>query len=167
MEHTPPASQEVYRPLVPQSVTAARIAKQFSGSVPEPASSASISEQSTSASQQTQTASRQGRAEMRLPAVSEYVPIVNPASPAGNNATQPRSLGEIEAALTRATPRSQSPQFPPASRPAPQPADDIQIHIGRIEVIAVPPPAPRAQAAPSRKGLSLDEYLSRRNGRLG
>jgi hypothetical protein len=44
-------------------------------------------------------------------------------------------------------------------------AEEIQIHIGRIEVIAVPPPATRSAAAPARKGQSLDEYLSRSNGR--
>jgi hypothetical protein len=45
--------------------------------------------------------------------------------------------------------------------------EDIQIHIGRIEVIAVPPPAPRATPAPARKSTSLDDYLKRRNGRAG
>ncbi|MGA2350003.1 MAG: hypothetical protein ABSF70_06175 [Terracidiphilus sp.] len=44
-------------------------------------------------------------------------------------------------------------------------AEDIQIHIGRIEVIAVPPPAERPAAATVRRGQSLDEYLSRSNGR--
>ncbi len=44
--------------------------------------------------------------------------------------------------------------------------DEIQIHIGRIEVIAVPP----AQAAPAtqkprRESPSLDEYLRRRGGK--
>jgi hypothetical protein len=43
-------------------------------------------------------------------------------------------------------------------------ADDIQIHIGRIEVIAVPPAAPRAAKAPDRS-VSLEAYLSRRDGR--
>jgi hypothetical protein len=59
----------------------------------------------------------------------------------------------------------------PADRPrqrhgaqAAQQPDDIQIHIGRIEVLAVPPPAPRARQAPDRS-LSLDAYLSRRDGR--
>jgi hypothetical protein len=51
---------------------------------------------------------------------------------------------------------------------APQPqTDEIQIHIGRIEVIATPPPAPRALAAPVRRSQSLDEYLRRSNGRAG
>jgi hypothetical protein len=42
--------------------------------------------------------------------------------------------------------------------------EDIQIHIGRIEVIAVPP-APRAAAATPRHAMSLDDYLKRRDGR--
>lgn len=45
--------------------------------------------------------------------------------------------------------------------------EDIRINIGRIEVIAVPQSSPRATTAPIRKGPSLDEYLNRRNGRVG
>jgi hypothetical protein len=48
---------------------------------------------------------------------------------------------------------------------APIQPEDIQIHIGRIEVIAVPPPAPRPAPTSQRRGQSLDEYLSRSNGR--
>jgi hypothetical protein len=43
-------------------------------------------------------------------------------------------------------------------------ADDIQIHIGRIEVTAVRSAALPAPKAPDRS-LSLDAYLNRRNGR--
>jgi hypothetical protein len=42
--------------------------------------------------------------------------------------------------------------------------DEIQIHIGRIEVTAVQPPLPRAPKAPD-KAISLDAYLERRNRR--
>jgi hypothetical protein len=43
--------------------------------------------------------------------------------------------------------------------------EEIQIHIGRIEVIAAPPPPARAAAAPARRFTSLDDYLKRRDGR--
>ena len=43
--------------------------------------------------------------------------------------------------------------------------DEIQIHIGRIEVTAVPPAPPRAAFKPVRKGMSLDDYLRGRNRR--
>jgi hypothetical protein len=43
-------------------------------------------------------------------------------------------------------------------------ADEIQIHIGRIEVTAVPPPTPAPVRAPARKSISLDEYLKRKHG---
>ena len=45
--------------------------------------------------------------------------------------------------------------------------DEIQIHIGRIEVIAMPPAAPRPVAMPARKTQTLDEYLRRGSGRAG
>lgn len=48
-------------------------------------------------------------------------------------------------------------------------ADDIQIHIGRIEVTAAAPAPTRARAAatPPRQSPSLDEFLKRRPGRAG
>lgn len=42
--------------------------------------------------------------------------------------------------------------------------DEIHIHIGRIEVAAVAPPAPRVAAPAPRKSLNLDEYLRRGHG---
>ena len=44
--------------------------------------------------------------------------------------------------------------------------DEIQIHIGRIEVTAVHPPAPKAPKARDKE-ISLDAYLQRRDGRAG
>jgi hypothetical protein len=46
--------------------------------------------------------------------------------------------------------------------PARTQTDDVQIHIGRIEVTAVPPAAAPAVRKPNRKPLSLSEYLGRR-----
>ncbi len=47
---------------------------------------------------------------------------------------------------------------PPARSPEP---DQIEIHIGRIEVTAVPRAVPRAAPKPARKSLNLDDYLRR------
>ena len=52
---------------------------------------------------------------------------------------------------------------PYRGRPEREP-DEIQIHIGRIEVVAVPPPAAVREAKPTHKSLSLDDYLKRGNG---
>lgn len=52
------------------------------------------------------------------------------------------------------------------SRPAERERDEIQIHIGRIEVTAVPQAPARPEAKPARKTLSLDEYLKRGDKRV-
>jgi hypothetical protein len=46
-------------------------------------------------------------------------------------------------------------------------AGDIQIHIGRIEVMAVAPVSPRPPPAPRQTSPSLSDYLNRRGGRPG
>jgi hypothetical protein len=43
--------------------------------------------------------------------------------------------------------------------------DDIQIHIGRIEVTAVPPPVQRPASASASRSTSLKDYLKSRGGR--
>jgi hypothetical protein len=53
-------------------------------------------------------------------------------------------------------------EFSPSSRHSAQ-SDDIQIHIGRIEVTAITQPMPRPAAPRARKAMSLDEYLGRRS----
>jgi hypothetical protein len=76
---------------------------------------------------------------------------------------RPPKSSAVSAAFRADSPRAAALQiFSEPSRAEGGP-DDIQIHIGRVEVIAVPPAAPRPAAAPARKAMSLDEYLRRRD----
>jgi hypothetical protein len=115
--------------------------------------------------------SRQDRRDDGSSTAMGFVPVVldhiASANMDGVNKQLPQGLQvEISAASARTGGRRQAAQTPNLRTP-PQQADEIQIHIGRIEVVAVPQAAPRPTATPARKGLSLDEYLSRRNGRVG
>lgn len=56
-------------------------------------------------------------------------------------------------------------QADPIPNTAPSPPD-VHIHIGRVELTAIAPPAPvRRESASAKKPMSLDEYLRRRGGR--
>lgn len=88
---------------------------------------------------------------------------------------QPEPLPEEPrpVAIRQLTPRLKPAQPDPAPFPEPAKAGrhdearvsgDIQIHIGRIEVTAVPPPVPRPAAPPARKSINLGEYLKRGRG---
>jgi hypothetical protein len=84
----------------------------------------------------------------------------------------PEGLRPAEAAFLRNTSplspaRGKIERTGPARHSAPEEryADDVQIHIGRIEVTAVPPAPTRPAVQPVRKSLRLDEYL--RRGREG
>jgi hypothetical protein len=62
-------------------------------------------------------------------------------------------------------PRANPLPASPLAAAAPS-ADEIQIHIGRIEITAVPPAsAPRPAVRTNPRGVSLDEYLRRGNRR--
>jgi hypothetical protein len=76
-----------------------------------------------------------------------------------------RFPSELEATSRRASARQTVSSSNASQMRSPIQAEDIQIHIGRIEVIAVPPPSARPAAAPVRRGQSLDEYLRSSNGR--
>lgn len=62
---------------------------------------------------------------------------------------RPESLARAEASLL-------------ASAPA---LPDTHIHIGRVELISVASPPPRAGGAGARPAMSLEDYLRRRDGR--
>jgi hypothetical protein len=53
------------------------------------------------------------------------------------------------------------------SIPGEREPDRVEIHIGRIEVTAVPQETPRPAPTRPRKSLDLGEYLKRRDGRTG
>ena len=80
----------------------------------------------------------------------------------------PVSLALPEAVLAPApllAPRHDSPTQPVRTAERHRAPDEVHVHIGRIEITAVQPPAPAKRA--SRKGqapLSLDDYLARRKG---
>jgi len=101
-------------------------------------------------------------------------PSAAPPPPASDEATHTSSFVHTlqvsrETIVQQLMPPVATQARVPAAIPAPAsppPVDDIQIHIGRIEIHAVPPaPAPRAAPSKVRHGVNLDEYLTRDRGR--
>lgn len=72
-------------------------------------------------------------------------------------------LSVAAAAKAPAAARANSPLRQPLPAPPAREPDEIEIHIGRIEVIAAQPPqqAPRVSPQAPRKSLDLGEYLRR------
>jgi hypothetical protein len=107
--------------------------------------------------------------------VSEYVPLIDTMAGGEKvmNAAQSSSLipqrredlGSVRSDLARMNLRRQASQQAAAPPAIPTQPDEIQVHIGRIEVIAVPQAATRPAAPAVRRGVNLDDYLSRSNGR--
>jgi hypothetical protein len=108
-----------------------------------------------------QTAPPEGTA----PSAARYQPLVTPPAddhvPDNFLLTLPENRQVLPAQKSRALHFAKAAQRAEAVR-AP---DEIQIHIGRIEVTAVPPPAPRPAPKVERKSVNLDEYLKGRQGR--
>jgi hypothetical protein len=84
-----------------------------------------------------------------------HQPLVDEATPRSRMAFR---NSPAEASRTPRGPRTNLPVRLPQPRPEP---DEIEIHIGRIEVTAVLPPPARPAAPPARKSLNLEEYLKR------
>jgi hypothetical protein len=95
----------------------------------------------------------------QLTSSGPYQPLV-----VASQQTAPR-LQPHESLPTSAADRISGSEAARRSQPAQREADEIYIHIGRIEVAAIAQPAPRPAAA--RRALNLDDYLRRGNGRPG
>ena len=98
----------------------------------------------------------------RAAGAQSYVPLIHPQRGEAHSTGPETPHFSREARAISAA----SADFSAGRRPtqAEREPDEIQIHIGRIEVTAVQPPAPRAPTPPD-KAISLDAYLERRNGR--
>jgi hypothetical protein len=80
----------------------------------------------------------------------------------GRRGLIPQAVPRIAARLARNKPAGD----PSGQRPAASAAPDVHIHIGRVELTAIAPAAPRREsAANAKKPMSLEEYLRRRSGR--
>jgi hypothetical protein len=98
----------------------------------------------------------EGETSRTSPEYAPLLPEVSAASPSFQSESAPaRSLRPMTAAHADSGDRSLR------ASPAKSGPDEIQITIGRIEVTAVPETRARPAAKPTRKPLSLDEYLKR------
>jgi hypothetical protein len=76
----------------------------------------------------------------------------------------PRNVEPLLRPAIAAKPPSAGPQLSvPRNRPTQEP--EIQVHIGRIEVIAAVPQPPRVPSPRPSRATSLADYLAGRNGR--
>jgi ribonuclease E len=98
---------------------------------------------------------------------AEVVEAPRPEAPvrktvaAGRSEARPAPALLVESHVTRredAAPRAEPMRARAGEGRAASRPDEIHINIGRVEVIAAPPPAPRA-AAPASKAVSLEDYL--------
>lgn len=90
----------------------------------------------------------------------EYDPLLG----AGAVIKSGNAAAELEVGSLRPSAGTKDARTARNSTAADRQTDEIQIHIGRIEVTAVHPPAPRAPKARDKE-ISLDSYLKRRDGR--
>jgi hypothetical protein len=115
-----------------------------------------------------------------VPGVASRSAAIVPTAIRSTSRSAPRTADHPPQDIERAlTPVPVQPRFPvPAAPHRDSPsatseafrgsaAEDrsVEIHIGRVEVLAVAPPAQRAPAASGSRTTSLTDYLARRNGR--
>jgi hypothetical protein len=106
--------------------------------------------------------------ESSKPAGADHSPSLSPYQPLIAASQQPPpKLQPRESPPTSVAARTSAAEAARRAQPAQREADEIHIHIGRIEVAAIAQTAPRPAAAAARRSLNLDEYLRRGNGRPG
>jgi hypothetical protein len=153
-----------FRPLLPNLLFAAASAASAAEPLPPettmswPASAEIMMSSDPAAS----AASAAGRAAVRAGDIERAVAVARPgrAAPLSGEAM----LRGPPAGIRAPADMPRQPRlvgFAAAPRAMVQEPKDIEIHIGRVEVTAVPAASPRPAAAPARKAISLDAYLAR------
>ena len=89
---------------------------------------------------------------------------VTPATPVLNAAPRPESNAILQPLALHPATKSPTQRMGQPARVLPLAEPEVQIHIGRIEVLAAPPAPPRAPAPRPNRSTTLAEYLSRRGG---
>lgn len=116
---------------------------------------------------QDQSASRLAQSRPATEGINQKPQKVEPisnAQPTSKNPTVPvASQTLIPAQRSQMARPQQQPMRDQRPQPAPEP--HIEIHIGRIEVLAVQPPAAAAPAPRRDRSTSLADYLAGQNGR--
>lgn len=123
----------------------------------------------TTATTSTSEASMTGRTRFEEPAVlaaQTSQPRLLPELPPSANASRIRSADAVSSAPSLRTHEKSDASPSARGQTTASDSDEIQIHIGRIEVTATAPaPIQVAPAKPQRRAPSLEEYLRSRDGR--
>ena len=144
----PPA--EAFQPIAPiprRTAPAVRTPRTTGSPLEEPATLGS-----------TETGQQPG---IHVEAEEVYTPLLPPAAQSAD--AEGEILRPSQTAVSTAS--KEALGLPRRAAPSKSEPDEIQIHIGRIEVTAVPQTAPRPAVVSPSKSINLDEYLKRGRGR--
>jgi hypothetical protein len=104
----------------------------------------------------------EGSAEMSSARAPDSATRIAPDQPTGSRLQDASRGATIQPLMPASQARPRLTAVPPP--PAPPQMDEVQIHIGRIEISAVPPASPRPAARAPHRGVNLDEYLRKGKG---
>jgi hypothetical protein len=161
----PETASEIAPPAMAQRASNPLPTQRPSNSLPAPPSAAADNDASGSRSMLLAAEATPSPRQAQSPA--DIVETERPAHPVSaiTRLPRPADLRAEPGAAVALGPAQSRGRFHDAQSASPQ-GDDIQIHIGRIEVTAVRPAAAPQPAGKTRRAApSLDEYLRRRDGR--
>jgi hypothetical protein len=163
--HAPETASEIAQPAMAQRASNPLPTQRTSDPLPAPPAAAADSDEPGIRPMRLAAEAAPSPRQAQSPA--DIVETLRPAHPVSaiTRLPPPADLRAEPGAAVAFSPAQSRGRFHDAQAAAPQ-GDDIQIHIGRIEVTAVrPAPAPQPAGKIRRLAPSLDEYLRRQDGR--